>query len=271
MRFINEVFSASLRAVSNVGQSLDGSQIFKRAEVMKKICFCAIVLLATFALPSVAAASSIVVSVGNTAPTDPFNGGAPLVSGNTYGSAVISSNFVAPFFTDFCGNDAGATPANCDKSWTFNYVIPAGESITAASLSVGLWDLDSTQAGNQVALYQVNGGDVLTGSLNTAAEALHGGTGAVNVEYDVFTFSLANFGALSGGSATVHLTFAGPGGGLFGPTDFNGGAILFSTLNLTTQAGPPPNNPVPEPASLLLLTTGIGLGLRSRVSRLRRR
>jgi hypothetical protein len=232
---------------------------------MKKMWLCALASVATMALPSVALASSIVVSVGNTAPTDPFNGGAPLVSGNTYGSAVISSNFVAPFFTDFCGNDAGATPANCDKSWTFNYVVPAGETITAASLSVGLWDLDSTQAGNQASLYQVNGGDVLTGSLNTAAEALHGGTGAVNIEYDVFTFSLANFGALSGGSATVHLTFAGPGGGLFGPTDFNGGAILFSTLNLTTQGSTPPPPTVPEPTTLVLLATGIGAGLRSRI------
>jgi len=234
---------------------------------MKKITVFALALLAMFAVPSVALASSIVVSVGNTAPTDPFNGGVPLVSGNTYGSAVISSNFVAPFFTDFCGNDGGATPANCDKSWTFNYVIPGGESITAASLSVGLWDIDSTQAGNQFSLYQVNGGDVLTGSINTAAEALHGGTGAVNIEYDVFTFSLANFGALSGGSATVHITFSGPGGGLFGPTDFNGGAILFSTLNITTQGSTPPPI-VPEPTTLLLMATGLGAGLRSRVRRL---
>ena len=236
---------------------------------MKKMWLSALVLLSALALPRTAMASSIVVSLGNTAPTDPFNGGAPLVSGNTYGSAVISSNFVAPFFTDFCGNDAGATPANCDRTWTFNYVIPAGETITAASLTVGLWDLDSAQAGNQAALYQVNGGDVLTASLNTAAEALNGGTGAVNVEYDVFTFSLANFGALSGGSATVHLTFQAPGGGLFGPTDFNGGAILFSMLNITTRASTPP--PVPEPATLFLVVTGVGVGLRSRFRPLLRR
>src|SRR5204862_7204929 len=121
-------------------------------------------------------------------------------------------------------------------------------------------------------LYQVNGGDVLTGSANTAAEALHGGTGAINAEYDVFTFSLASFGALSGGSATVHLSFAGPGGGLFGSTPFNSGAILFSTLNLTTQANtPPPNNPVPEPTSVLLVLTGVGMGLRSRVRQALRR
>src|SRR5215470_9846479 len=227
-----------------------------RVEAMKKMWLYVLAPVAMLALPSVALASSIVVSVGNTAPTNPFDGGAPLVSGNTYGSAVISSNFVAPFFTDFCGSETSPPLSNCDKSWTFNYVIPAGESITAASLSVGLWDIDSTQAGNQFSLYQVNGGDVLTGSINTAAEALHGGTGAVNIEYDVFTFSLANFGALSGGSATVHITFSGPGGGLFGPTDFNGGAILFSTLNITTQGSTPPPI-VPEPTTLLLMATGL--------------
>src|SRR5262245_51657932 len=237
----------------------------------KKIWLPVLALVAMVAFSRPALASSIVVSVGNTAPTDPFNGGVPLVSGNVYGSAVISSNFVAPFFTDFCGMaETGATPSNCDKSWTFNYVIPAGEFIAAASLSVGLWDLDSTQAGNQVALYQVNGGDVLTGALNTASEALHGGTGAVNIEYDVFTFSLANFGALSGGQAAVHLTFAGPGGGLFGPTNENGGAILFSTLNITTQGSAPPPGVVPAPTSLLLLGTGLGAVLRSRIRKGRR-
>jgi hypothetical protein len=239
---------------------------------MKKKWICALASFATLAVPSVALASSIVVSVGNTVPTNPFAGGAPLVSGNVYGSAVISSNFVAPFFTGFCGDEGGATPADCDKTWTFNYVIPAGETITAASLSVGLWDLDSTQAGNQVGLYQVNGGDVLTAALNTAAEALNGGTGAVNAQYDVFTFALANFGALSGGSATVHLIFQGPGGGILGPLPNNAGAILFSTLNITTQSTtPPPNDVVPEPASLLLVLTGVGVGLRSRVRQVWRR
>ena len=84
----------------------------------------------------------------------------------------------------------------------------------------------------------------------------------------MFTFSLSNFAALSGGSGTVHLTFAGPGGGLFGSTAFNGGAILFSTLNLTTQGNIPP---VPEPASLLLMATGVGVGLRSRIRQALRR
>jgi hypothetical protein len=235
---------------------------------MKKIWLSVLVPLVILAIPTLAVASSIVVSLGNTAPTNPFAGGAPLVSGNVYGSAVISSNFVAPFFTGFCGSEGGVSPSNCDKSWTFNYAIPFGETITAATLTVGLWDIDSNQVGNQVGLYQVNGGDVLTASLNTAAEALNGGTGSVNAEYDVFSFALSNFAALSGGSSTVHLTFQGPGGGILGPVDTNAGAILFSTLNLTTTTS---NTPIPEPASLLLLATGVGAGLRSRVWRHRRR
>jgi hypothetical protein len=134
-------------------------------------------------------------------------------------------------------------------------VIPAGQTITAASLTVGLWDLDSNQAGNQVGLYQVNGGDVLTSALSTAAEALNGGTGSVNAEYDVFTLALSNFGVLSGGNPTVHLAFQGPGGGLFGPTEFNSGAILFSTLNITTGT----TASVPEPGSWALLASVVGV------------
>jgi hypothetical protein len=118
-------------------------------------------------------------------------------------------------------------------------------------------------------LYQINGGDVLTSALNTDAEALN----SVNRQYDVFTFALSNFAALSGGSATVHLTFAGPGGGILGPVDFNGGAIVFSTLDITTDGngGPGPGPVVPEPASLLLVATGLGMGLRSRIRRFRQR
>ncbi len=235
-----------------------------RLYVMKKVWLYALTVFATFSVPNLASASSIVVSLGNTNPVDLSN--APLVSGTAYGSGVISPNFVAPF-SSFCGSEGGATPSDCDTSWTFTYTVPLGETITNATLSLGIWDIDSSQAGNQIGLFQVNGGDNLTTTFNTAAEALNGGTGSVNAEYDVFTFALSNFGALSGGSATVHLTLIGPGGGILGPLPNNAGAILFSTLNITTQGSAPPPT-VPEPSTMLLLATGLCLGGRSRLARI---
>jgi hypothetical protein len=72
---------------------------------------------------------------------------------------------------------------------------------------------------------------------------------------NVFALPLSNFGALSGGSATVHLTFAGPGGNVLNePTTNNSCAILFSALNITTQAP----SAVPEPRSWALLASAIG-------------
>ena len=85
---------------------------------MKKMCLYTLASLATLALPGIARAD-IMVSLGNTAPTNPLAGGAPLVSGNTYGSTIISSNFVAPFFTDFCGGaETGSTPSLKFQPWS---------------------------------------------------------------------------------------------------------------------------------------------------------
>ena len=233
---------------------------------MKKMWLSVVASLALLATPAAALAGSITVSVGNTAPTDPLTN-APLVSGNTYGTQAISSNLDP--ITGFCGSTTGTDNAagvnTCLTSWTFAFPIPSGETITAASLTVGLWDLDSMQVGPQVSTFEIlGGGDNLTTAINTAAEALNGNTGAANNEYDVFTFSLSNFAALSSGAATVQLTFAGPGGLVLNEsTPSNAGAILFSTLTITTA--PVTTTPVPEPTTLLLLATGLAVGVRARV------
>ena len=125
--------------------------------------------------------------------------------------------------------------------------------MTAASLTLGIWDIDSAAAGDQVASYQIVGGDNLTSTFNTTANTL----ASVNSEYDVFTFALSNFLALDGGSATVQLALKGPGLGVLGTSTFNGALLVFSELDLTTAPGGNPSNPaVPEPATLVLVATG---------------
>jgi hypothetical protein len=147
--------------------------------------------------------------------------------------------------------------------------VPSGESVTAADLTLGIFDLDSHASGNQIALYQIVGGDVLTSAFNTAAEAKNGGGGTLNNEYDVFTFTLSNLAALDSGTATVQLTLQGPGLGVLGATAFNGASLVFSTLDLTTEptngsgsgsgtGSGSGNNLVPEPTSLLLVASGLG-------------
>jgi hypothetical protein len=226
---------------------------------MKKAFLVVALLSVALALPATARATSIAVSIGNTS--------SGFVGGQTVTSAAMlaaQSGKPAPF-NGPCGSDAGA---NCTTSWTFNYIVPGGEIVTSASLVVGLSDIDSAAANNQVALYQIVGGDVLTAALNAAAESLNGGTGAVQNEYDVFTFALSSFTALNSGSVTVQLALQAPGLGVIGPTNFNGASLLFSTLNLTTTPNGNPNNPdvpgIPEPTTLLLVATGLGAAVRRR-------
>jgi hypothetical protein len=215
----------------------------------------ALVALAHLSSPAGARATSITASLGNTSPGF-FNGQTGI------GTAIVlaaMSGSPAPF-KPICGSDPGS---DCSTSWTFTYAIPAGEVVTAASLTLGIWDLDSKASGNQVALFQIVGGDVLTATFNTAAEALNAGVGSANSEYDVFTFALSSFGALNAGSATVQLTLQAPGLGVLNDTPFNGAGLLFSTLDLTTVPGRDdgggPNQPgVPEPGTLLLVATGLG-------------
>src|SRR5947208_11853928 len=98
VRALLDVFFTLLRGAQPCSDPRIINRIsFKRHDVMKKTSLSVLALLVILAVPSAALASSIVVSLGNTAPTNPFAGGAALVSGNVYGSAVISSNFVAPF------------------------------------------------------------------------------------------------------------------------------------------------------------------------------
>lgn len=159
-------------------------------------------------------------------------------------------------FTGNCGSDANM---NCSANWTFTYSLPSGQSITGATLLLGIWDIDSGAPGLQVASYTLTGGDDLTSALNTVAEALNAGLGSKNSEYDVLSVTIPNtsFGVLAGGNAHISLALQGPGLGILSPTTnpaFNGAKLVFSTLNLeTTEA-----TSTPEPSFVALVPMALG-------------
>jgi hypothetical protein len=203
-----------------------------------------------FALGSEARAD-IITSIGNTASS--------LTSGNTYTSSAIlaaQSGQAAPFNAS-CGGDAGASGStNCSTSWTFNNAaIGSGLTITGATLTIGIWDIDSGASGNQVANFAITGGDNLTSAFNTAAEALNSNAGSKNSEYDVFTFNLSSFSALAAGNTALSLGLQGPGLGVLGNTGSNGASLIFSQLDIQTAVT---GATVPEPSTWILLLTGLG-------------
>lgn len=158
-------------------------------------------------------------------------------------------------FSGYNGSD-GVGP-DFSASWQFNYT-PISQTIVSATLSIGIYDIDSAASGNQVASYTEGPGGVnnLTSLLNAVSEALNGNTGAVNNEYDILTITLPSttYADLALGSPTISLALQAPGLGAL-PTTFNGAGIDFSTITITTQATPPPT---PEPATWALLLAGLG-------------
>ena len=159
-------------------------------------------------------------------------------------------------FNGFIGNDA---ISNFSASWTFSYGA-ISDTIIGATLQLGIYDIDSAAGLNEVASY-LEGSVDLTALLNSAANAPHSGTGALNKEYDILTVTLPSttFADLATGTANISLSLQGPGLGTLGNgiTSFNGAGIDFSTLKITTQTTGPS---VPEPGTLTLLPAGAFIG-----------
>jgi hypothetical protein len=179
----------------------------------------------------------------------------------TSGNTVTSAAFLAAVagqpapFNAFCGSDA---LSNCSASWTFTYTIPAGDTITGATLTLGITDIDSAAPGDQVGSFTLNGADDLTSLLNVVSEAAD----AANNVYEVLSITIpgADFTDLAGGGATFALTLSGPGLGVLGDTPFNGAGLDFSTLDITAtpnSSGGGTNTPEPETWALVLAGAGL--------------
>jgi hypothetical protein len=149
----------------------------------------------------------------------------------------------APFDGTFNGSDVSGP--NFSASWTFSY--GALSNITAATLALGILDSDSAAPGNQVVSFLLNGSIDLTVPLNDAFEANPSANSFVN-DYTI-TLPGSAFSQLGTGSATFALALQGPGLGVLGQTTFNGAALDFSTITVTTQ-------PIPEPSGVVLLCAG---------------
>jgi hypothetical protein len=181
----------------------------------------------------------------NAATTSQTLGGIDFTNGQTVPAGTFnttSASQPAPF-NAFNGSDVSGP--NFSATWTFSYGAIV-DTITGATLEIGLLDGDSAAPGNQVASYTIGGID-LTSLLNTAMEATPGAN-SVEVYYTI-TLPSSTFSVLAGGSPAVSLALQGPGLGVLGTTTFNGAALDFSTITIDTGTGAA----TPLPAALPLL------------------
>jgi hypothetical protein len=209
-------------------------------------------LLAFLASGSLVHGSVISTSLGNTGAIAFTNGQHPV------SSATILGTFTGPApFNTFCGSDTGNNGStNCSASWTFPTYSLGGQMITGATLTLGIWDIDSSAAHDAVASYMLHGGDDLTTLLNAAANAVNGGGGSLRNEYDILSVTIpsTSFGVLDTGTAEISLALQAPGLGALGLSPSNGAGLIFSTLEIQTA----PVTTTPEPSSFPLLLGSLG-------------
>ncbi|MBS3952654.1 MAG: PEP-CTERM sorting domain-containing protein [Methylomicrobium sp.] len=212
-----------------------------------KHCALGLSLAALLFAGNVAQAALIETTLGNNNPG--------FAAGSSTSFSQVSSaqsGQPAPFDQGY-GNDL---LSNFNQSWTFNFAA-INDPIQSAQIAFGIVDTDSGSPGDQIDFFSVDGVD-LTASLNSLFEASASATGV----YDVFTLSLNSiFSNLTDGSVTVALGLKGPvvNRGIPGVTqdqtvNFNGAALIYSTLSIQTQTT---NNNVPEPSVLLLMMSGL--------------
>jgi hypothetical protein len=221
-----------------------------------------------FFISQVAMADTVTVRLGNPQLTPSGIPGSP---GGTFANGTFTSTGTVPTSTDAafgsnhtCGSDSN-TGSNCNATWTFNF---GAGTFTSATITLGVFGLDSADPGNQVSLFKLTNGAGLdlTALFNAQSEGTNISTRqnctvnghAVNgcPEYNIYTITITDAGALAaldGGTGTFQFTMAGTGLDAFGhATTFNGALLDFSELDLNSDT----TTPTPEPASLVLLFSG---------------
>lgn len=154
-----------------------------------------------------------------------------------------------------------------EVNWLFDNGGAITDTIIGASLSFGIWDLDSAAPGSQLSSFILDGFDY-TSVLDTQFEAAATLTG----EYNIFTinFDSSFFTGLTDGLLSVALDVTGNGFTSSSDlTDFNKYFLIYSSLTIETQdfvepePDPEPPVKVPEPSTLAIFALGfMGIGLR---------
>ncbi|MEO7145725.1 MAG: hypothetical protein ABI165_19700 [Bryobacteraceae bacterium] len=204
----------------------------------KLICVIAVFPLAA----GTAWSTTITVSLG----TQHFTDG-QIVGTGTYNTAAAGQP--APF-NGLIGSDIFGP--NFSALWQFDYALPASQTITAATLVLGMYDVDASAGTMPAVGFALNSSVDLTAAID--GTFTHHGAGK-NAEYDVYTLSLPSsaFTTLQTGHAAFGLGLEGPGLGVLGLTPFNGAGLDFSTLNIVTSTAVA----VPEPS--LAWLTGLAI------------
>lgn len=194
-------------------------------------------------------ATMIQESLGNTSPG--FNDGEtpPVLD-------IINaiSGQPAPFDQSY-GNDPLGTVLT--GSWTFNSYGAILETIVQATITVAIQGHESASPGSQLASFLLDGM-----SLTTEMNDLFENHGGGQDEYNVYTLTIPNtlYSELADGSATFYIELQGPVekvsivDGSTVTNDGNGGFLIYSTLDISTEAAG--NGDIPEPATMALLATG---------------
>lgn len=215
--------------------------------------------LALFMASINASAAVITSTVGNA--SHGFTDGTT-VDGVSLAGAIAASS--APFNQSY-GTDVLDDPDLV--SWAFPGLPIISDPIVSATLTIGIYDIDSASSGSQLDQFLLDGNDE-TSFLDSAFEA----AASTDFEYNEFVLNLglATFGSLSDGSFTVGINIGGSGlqtalpflGGGISESGANGFNLIFSQLVITTQdSTQPPPTGVPEPGSLVLFTLAL-LGIK---------